>query len=230
MNTIKNLHNQFSKIVVQKPWGYEYLIFETKEVALWLLYIEHGKGTSLHCHPMKTTGLILLEGEAELGFIVDSKVIQAPNKQMIRRGLFHSTRALSLSGALVLEIETPNDKEDLVRLEDNYGRASDGYESKQNWVPRNENHIWIEKPKVNKSNEYLINKTVITVSLVTELSEIQELGDEEIVMFLQGGIGKQVGKRNHLATVPGDIGKGSVLKKVARQMEYCVPETLILRV
>jgi hypothetical protein len=68
------MRNPHRDIVVQKPWGYEYLIYETPEVALWLLYIEQGKGTSLHCHPKKTTGLILLEGEAELGFIADSKV------------------------------------------------------------------------------------------------------------------------------------------------------------
>ena len=37
--------NAYQDVVVNKPWGYEYLIFETTEVALWLLHIEEGKGT-----------------------------------------------------------------------------------------------------------------------------------------------------------------------------------------
>ena len=41
---------------------------------------------------------------------------------MIRRGLFHSTKAIS-DEALIFEIETPKDKHDLVRLNDSYGRA-----------------------------------------------------------------------------------------------------------
>lgn len=224
------MHSPHRDIVVQKPWGYEYLIYETPEVALWLLYIEQGKGTSLHCHPKKTTGLILLEGEAELGFIADSKIIQSPSKQMIRRGLFHSTKALSSPGVFLLEIETPNDKEDLVRLFDEYGRSAEGYEPQQNWFPKDETHIWIENPRLDEANKYSISKSVLTVSLVRELNDVLSLGDDEIVMFLQGGIGKQVGGRNHLATVPGDIGVGSVLKKVAIEMEYCDPDTIVLRV
>lgn len=222
--------NPHKQVVVQKPWGYEYLVYETNEVALWLLYIEQGKSTSLHCHPKKTTGLILLEGEAELAFIADSKVIQAPSKQMIRRGLFHSTKAMSSPGVFLLEIETPNDKEDLVRLADEYGRSADGYEPQQSWLPKNASNIWIENPVDRNPNLYQVNTRILTVSLIVDLSDLYELGDEEIVMFLQGGIGKKVGGRNHLATVPGDIGKGSVLKRVASDMEFCSPETIVLRV
>ena len=224
------MHNPHREIVVQKPWGYEYLVYENPEVALWLLYIERGKGTSLHCHPKKTTCLILLEGEAELGFIADSKIIQGPSKQMIRRGLFHSTKALSSPGVFLLEIETPNDKEDLVRLFDEYGRSAAGYEQQHNWFPKNESHIWIEDPQLDASNKYAVNQSVLTVSLVRDLNYVLSLGDDEIVMFLQGGIGKQVGGRNHLATVPGDIGIGSVLKTVANEMEYCDSGTIVLRV
>jgi hypothetical protein len=49
-------------------------------------------------------------------------------------------------------------------------------------------------------------------------------------MFLQGGIGKSINGRQHLATVPGDIGLASIVKTVAREMEYCAPHTTILKV
>jgi hypothetical protein len=222
--------NSYRDVVVRKPWGFEYLIYESTDVALWLLHIEAGKGTSLHCHPMKTTGLILLEGEAELRFIADSKRIKGPNKQMIRRGLFHSTKAVSPNGIFVLEIETPNDKHDLVRLTDDYGRSHDGYETHNEWLLRDKSHIWIEELDVSETQEYRINETTILVSRLNSLREINDLPDDEIVMFLKGGIGKAIDGRQHLATVPGDIGIASVIKKVAKEMEYCSPETMILRV
>ena len=52
----------YEKTVVKKPWGYEYLVYQNDKVALWFLYIGHGHQTSMHCHPNKTTGLILLNG------------------------------------------------------------------------------------------------------------------------------------------------------------------------
>jgi len=224
------MSNKYQDIVVNKPWGYEYLIFETTEVALWLLYIEGGKATSLHCHPLKTTGLILLEGDAELGFIADSKIIKSPSKHMIRRGLFHSTKALSENGILVLEIETPNDKNDLVRLRDNYGRSNNGYEKKNEWTRRSNEHIWIEEPKIGETKLYQVSDTELSVSRISSISEFKNLDDDEIIMFLKGGIGKEIDGRNHLATVPGDIGLGSILKKVAQEMEFCSADTIILKV
>lgn len=222
--------NPFQEIVVNKPWGYEYLVYESSEVALWLLHIEKGKGTSLHCHPLKTTGLILLEGEAELGFIADSKIIKAPSKQMIRRGLFHSTTAISDNGALLLEIETPNDKQDLVRLVDNYGRSKHGYETKNEWTPKNDTHIWIEEPRPKETLTYKVNKTALSVTRISNITDFSEFDDDEIIMFLKGGIGKEIDGRNHLATVPGDVGIASIIKKVANEMEFCSNETIILRV
>lgn len=222
--------NPFQEIVVNKPWGYEYLIYESSEVALWLLHIEKGKGTSLHCHPLKTTGLILLEGEAELGFIADSKIIKAPSKQMIRRGLFHSTTALSENGALLLEIETPNDKQDLVRLVDKYGRSKHGYETKNEWTPKDATHIWIQDPEPKETINYNINKTILSVTRISHISEFDNFHNDEIIMFLKGGIGKEIDGRNHLATVPGDVGISEIVKKVANEMEFCSNDTIVLRV
>ena len=56
MNKENNLNSFYNKIV-KKPWGKEYLIFQNNVVAIWLLSIEPGKNTSLHCHPTKKTGL-----------------------------------------------------------------------------------------------------------------------------------------------------------------------------
>ena len=64
-----------------------------------------------------------------------SHKLVAGDKIMIRNGVFHSTTAVGDHLAL-LEVETPNDKNDLVRLEDNYGRSGKPYESIDQCVPK----------------------------------------------------------------------------------------------
>ena len=59
---------KFNENIVKKPWGYEYLVYENDDVGLWFLYISKDQSTSTHCHPKKTTGLVVLDGEAELSF------------------------------------------------------------------------------------------------------------------------------------------------------------------
>ena len=95
---------QYESTVVKKPWGYEYLVYQNDKAALWFLHINKDQQTSMHCHPNKTTGLILLDGEAELSFLSESKVIHAVSKTMIRKGLFHQTKAISDVGISVFEI------------------------------------------------------------------------------------------------------------------------------
>ena len=81
----------YEKTVVKKPWGYEYLAYENEHVALWFLYIDSGQSTSMHCHPNKTTGLMLVDGNVQVSFISNTNDLKPGQKLMIRKGLFHST-------------------------------------------------------------------------------------------------------------------------------------------
>ena len=112
---------------VTKPWGYEYLAYENDNVGVWILHIKDGESTSMHCHPNKDTGLIVLEGEVDISFLNDTHRKKDFDKTMIRKGLFHSSKAVN-GDAVLLEIESPKDKEDLVRLYDSYGRRFKPYE------------------------------------------------------------------------------------------------------
>ena len=55
---------------VNKPWGNEYLRDGCQWSATLCLQLDYDKKTSLHCHPNKKTGFLLLDGEVEieLGF------------------------------------------------------------------------------------------------------------------------------------------------------------------
>ncbi len=132
----------YSDVIVKKPWGYEYLVFENKHVAIWLLHIARLRKTSMHCHPNKKTGLILLHGEATFSHGDGDIKLSATDGVVIEEGAFHSTEAssshpispFSENGIWVMEIESPPLKTDLVRKQDEYGRAGKSYEGTDNMV------------------------------------------------------------------------------------------------
>ena len=55
-----------NNLMVKKPWGEEYIICKTNNAATWHLKINSRKKTSLHCHPKKKTGFILLDGNGRV--------------------------------------------------------------------------------------------------------------------------------------------------------------------
>lgn len=114
--------------IVIKPWGHEFLIFENDFVAVWLLYIKKKHSTSMHCHSRKKTSLDILSGEAMNNTFKDRRYLRGGDALILDKGVFHSTKALSDDGVFLLEIETPPEKTDLIRLEDLYGRQKRGYE------------------------------------------------------------------------------------------------------
>jgi len=112
----------------KKPWGKEYLLYQNDDVAIWHLFIEPGQSTSLHCHPSKKTGLVVLDGAAKVSFLGgDGEKLFPGEKVMIRQGVFHQSTSKNNSILQLLEVETPVDKADIVRLKDRYGRAGKAY-------------------------------------------------------------------------------------------------------
>ena len=73
--------------------------------------------------------------------------MKAPSKIMIRPGLFHSTKCLSKDGCILLEIESPIDKNDLVRFKDQYGREQKPYEGLEKMKKITSKEIVFKEPK-----------------------------------------------------------------------------------
>lgn len=114
--------------VVNKPWGYEYLLYENKFVAIWILYLKSEAKTSMHTHPNKKTSLIVLDGSVLCSSLEGWHNKNIGEAVIIDPGVFHSTKAANLKdGVMIMEIESPPNKNDLVRLNDEYGRHQ-GYE------------------------------------------------------------------------------------------------------
>ena len=130
---MKKVTKSFQNRVVLKPWGEEYNIFNNKKkFSITYLHIKKGFCTSLHSHPRKKTGFLILSGIAEVQLGLYSKNITRYKPMSIlvlRPGLFHRIKANKNKDLFALEIETPFIRSDLIRLQDNYGRRNKGYES-----------------------------------------------------------------------------------------------------
>ncbi len=199
--------------MVKKPWGEEYIICKTKNAATWHLKINSRKKTSLHCHPKKKTGFILLDGKVEvmIGFY-EKKILKAPDKLMIRPGLFHSTKGLSKKDSIVLEIETPINKGDLVRYKDNYGRENKPYEGKKEMKKLN-NEMLFEVPKRNGCNSYKYKNLKITIEKIKSIKKlISNRNKDTIFGVLDGGL---VDKKKNYVLSAGDIVRTNTIKKLS---------------
>ena len=150
-----------SEAIVKKPWGQEYSIYENPSMAMWLLQINPNQKTSLHCHPKKKTGLIVLNDRVRIHLLEKSFELQALSKIMIRNWMFHRIENLSSTIPLfVVEVETPNEKGDLIRVRDDYGRKNKPFEGKEHWEAKSEKCFCIANKKSVFSGCFFEIKTV----------------------------------------------------------------------
>ena len=207
-----NHKKKYKNLIVIKPWGSEYIACENNTTATWLLKIKKNHKTSLHCHPKKKTGFIVLDGkvEVELGFY-EKVVLKAPSKLMIRPGLFHSTKSLSKNNATILEIETPIDKNDLVRFKDNYGRENKPYEGKNKMKKKLVNDMFFKIPKKFGTNKYKFKSLIITVEKHKDAKKLANRSKNTIFAVLDGGL---VNKQKRFVLSPGDIVKTETIAKL----------------
>lgn len=129
----------YKNFVVSKPWGYEYLAYQNRYIAIWILYLNGGYETSLHCHPNKKTVMVPLSGTIQFSSLEGWMLLRTGDGIIIEEEVFHSSRAVSKNGAILMEIESPPNKRDLVRLKDEYGRKEQGYEGKKSMSKKKDN-------------------------------------------------------------------------------------------
>jgi mannose-6-phosphate isomerase len=115
---------------VEKPWGYEHIYAVTPDYCGKLLFVRAGEALSLQLHRRKDETIYVHSGRArfEIGESADelgSDVVEAGASFHIAPGVVH--RLVALEDTLLLEVSTPY-LDDVVRLEDRYGRESDARE------------------------------------------------------------------------------------------------------
>lgn len=110
---------------VEKPWGYEIVFAHTERYSAKLLFVRGGEQLSLQFHREKDEVIYVHEGRIELeigdpGGALDVEVVGRGKAFHLAPGVVHRWRALE--DAVILEASTP-ELDDIVRLEDRYGRA-----------------------------------------------------------------------------------------------------------
>jgi hypothetical protein len=214
----------YSDVIVQKPWGCEYLCYQNKELAIWILKINFGQKTSFHCHPNKNTGFVVLEGLVELSFMRHKRTMSSLDKIHIFKGRFDSTQAVSKWGAWVMEIETPEDKQDLVRLEDEYGRENLPYESKKYEIPKNDECLWIAEPGPYNSSEHKFKDCLINHFSPVEKSQLYGHPELDSFIVTRGGI---MANNSKQIIFPGDILDGISLERLLKSFDLIQHTTII---
>ena len=114
--------------LIPKPWGSEFRVYEDALTEAWWLHITAKHRTSLHCHPHKLTAVLCLEGKGTLNTSTGAQHALEPGVVLqVEPGAYH--RSASSDKALTLiEIETPKDKFDLLRIDDDYREVTEPYE------------------------------------------------------------------------------------------------------
>ncbi len=110
---------------VEKPWGYELIWADTNEYVGKLLHIKAGEALSLQYHERKDETIHLLSGEMRFSAgssetDLEDINLRAGESFHVPTGTVH--RMVAITDCDVLEASTPH-LDDVVRLEDRYGRA-----------------------------------------------------------------------------------------------------------
>ena len=111
--------------VVDKPWGNELIWAVTDRYVGKILHIKQGEALSLQYHRVKDETIMVLTGRLKLEHFAEGQPPQVT--ELGPREPFHITpglrhRMIALVDTDVLEVST-TELDDVVRLEDRYGRA-----------------------------------------------------------------------------------------------------------
>ena len=111
---------------VEKPWGHELIWAQTERYVGKVLVLEPGKRTSLQKHLRKDESIFVVRGRLRLvledgaGQLRETDLGPGEHRR-IPVGRIH--RFIALERVELMEVSTP-ELDDVVRLEDDYGRKS----------------------------------------------------------------------------------------------------------
>jgi len=110
-------------VLVEKPWGFENRWASTAHYLGKVLHINAGEALSLQYHHRKDESILVMGGTMDLdleddGTLVRHRMLPGDTRRILP-GRRH--RMTAIEDCDVFEVSTP-DPDDVVRLEDRYGR------------------------------------------------------------------------------------------------------------
>ena len=110
---------------VDKPWGWELIWADAEQYVGKILFVKAGESLSLQFHNVKDESWYVQTGRAQLELgdsgqaVLNTEVIGPGACFRYRPGTVH--RVTALEDTTIFEVSTPH-LDDVVRLEDRYGR------------------------------------------------------------------------------------------------------------
>jgi hypothetical protein len=138
---------------------------------------------------------------------------------MIHKGVFHSTAAYNAAkpgavGVELLEVESPNDKDDIVRLEDIYGRVDS---------PFIDNKQLEEQPSLGLVSK--IGKCTLTYWHYDKYKQVQNRHPSNL-LILEG----TMSYKGRIISTPGDVLDDVSFGRLASRFDCTPMELLEIRV
>ena len=113
------------KIRIEKPWGHEVIWAQTESYVAKVIYINAGQRLSKQYHNEKTETVYVLEGML-VNYDKDDIPTKFSQGQVfhVEPGQIHRFGTTENRYVKIMEVST-NHLDDVVRLDDDYGRAED---------------------------------------------------------------------------------------------------------
>lgn len=111
--------------LVEKPWGYEVRWAITERYVGKILHVRKGEALSLQYHERKDEWLLITRGKIDMELGVEDGNLKTHRLQegdSVHLEPLTRHRITAVEDADIYEVSTP-EIEDVVRLEDRYGRA-----------------------------------------------------------------------------------------------------------
>ena len=179
----------YANKLYKKPWGNEYLAYQNTEIGIWVLEVNKGMETSVHCHFKKDTILICLSGSFKINLYDSFRILNPIECLYIPREVFHGIHAYG-DNCVLMEIELYTDtikytdKNDLLRLRDVFNRDKNRYETSIT----EEDDETCKNMNFHEEHKYVINNTEVYIMKLNNINddEIYKLRNSKI--FLLEGI------------------------------------------
>ncbi len=104
--------------IVDKIWGREIWVVNEEKYCVKFLEIKDGYRCSKHFHNVKHETFVVIKGTVNLECGFESKSLFPGQKQVIPPGTPHRFGTEDYAGAIILEVSTHHDDNDVVRLEE----------------------------------------------------------------------------------------------------------------
>jgi len=110
----------------EKPWGFELLYARTPRYVGKIIFVKQGHRLSLQYHEKKDESMYIYQGKALMEMEgSDGEMVSAVAEPgyCVRIPPFTKHRIQAIEDTTLLEVSTP-ELEDVVRVEDDYGRST----------------------------------------------------------------------------------------------------------